>query len=237
MDTSSRSWFMSMVTLSQIFGLGSVVMMAVWMSKYQGGYGWGYKNAHKFNYHPLFMTIGMIFLYGDAILAYRVFKNEKKIIIKILHAVMQLAAIGFAITALVAVFSSHNDGGFPNMYSIHSWIGLTTVIMFCLQFVFGLLFYLTSAMPESLKAAYMSSHRYWGVAIFCMAIATALMGIVENVGFKLQGYSARTPEAYVVNFLGVFLVLFGWMVTFIVQKPEWKREPASSDYQIQQEHD
>ena len=32
----------------------------------------------------------------------------------------------------------------------------------------------------------MSSHRYWGVAIFCMAIATALMGIVENVGFKVQ---------------------------------------------------
>ena len=65
MDTQSRSWFMALVTLSQIFGVGAVVLMGVWLGKYQGGYGWGYKNAHKFNYHPLFMTIGLIFLYGD----------------------------------------------------------------------------------------------------------------------------------------------------------------------------
>ena len=52
-----------------------------------------------------------------------------------------------------------------------------------------------------------------------------------------RGYSGRTPEAYVINFLGLFLVIFGWFVTFIVQKPEWKREPSSSDYQIQPQHD
>ena len=55
MDTQSRSWFMALVTMSQIFGVGAVVLMGVWLGKYQGGYGWGYKNAHKFNYHPLFM--------------------------------------------------------------------------------------------------------------------------------------------------------------------------------------
>ena len=65
MDTQSRSWFMALVTMSQIFGVGAVVLMGVWLGKYQGGYGWGYKNAHKFNFHPLFMTIGLIFLYGD----------------------------------------------------------------------------------------------------------------------------------------------------------------------------
>ena len=73
------------------------------------------------------------FHYLVAIMVYRVFKNEKKIMIKILHAVMQLAALGFAITALVAVFSAHNDGGIANVYSIHSWLGLATVVMFGLQ--------------------------------------------------------------------------------------------------------
>ena len=50
-----------------------------------------------------------------------------------LHAVMQLAAFGFAVTGLVAVFSSHNEAGFANLYSIHSWVGIATVTMFAMQ--------------------------------------------------------------------------------------------------------
>lgn len=46
---------------------------------------------------------------------------------------MQLSALGFAIAALVAVFSAHNDEGYANLYSIHSWVGLATVVMFGLQ--------------------------------------------------------------------------------------------------------
>lgn len=65
MASESRSLFMALVTISQIFGVGSVVLMGIWLGKFQGGFGWGYKNAHKFNYHPLFMTIGLIFIYGD----------------------------------------------------------------------------------------------------------------------------------------------------------------------------
>lgn len=70
---------------------------------------------------------------------YRVFRNEKKIIIKVLHAVMQLSALGFSIVALIAVFDAHNDEGFPHLYSVHSWIGLATVVLFGLQ-VLQLLF-------------------------------------------------------------------------------------------------
>lgn len=66
-------------------------------------------------------------------LVYRVFRKEKKLVVKLLHMVMQLAALGFAIVALAAVFSAHNDEGLPNLYSLHSWLGLTTVTLFGLQ--------------------------------------------------------------------------------------------------------
>lgn len=64
LDGNNR-WFSFLVTLSQIAGITAVVLVGVWMGNFQGGFGWGYKNPHKFNYHPLFMVLGMVFLYGD----------------------------------------------------------------------------------------------------------------------------------------------------------------------------
>ena len=56
-----RFAFASAVSFSQLLGVGVVVMTAIWMGKYRGGYGWD-GTERQFNYHPLFMIIGMVFL-------------------------------------------------------------------------------------------------------------------------------------------------------------------------------
>ena len=66
-------------------------------------------------------------------LVYRVFRNDSKMMVKVLHMVMQLSAFGFAVTGLVAVFNVHADEGIPPLYSLHSWIGIATISMFGLQ--------------------------------------------------------------------------------------------------------
>ncbi|XP_067933742.1 transmembrane ascorbate-dependent reductase CYB561-like [Watersipora subatra] len=216
--------FIVLGILSQIVGILAVILMGVWMGYYLGGFGWGYKNKLKFNYHPLLVTVGLIFIYGDAILVYRIFRKEKKLYIKILHMVLQLAAFTITVIGVKAVFSTHSDEDAANLYSIHGWLGILTIILFGLQFVMGFIFYLLPAMSEPLKAWYMSSHRYWGVAIFVMAITTALVGTMEEVGFKIRDYSSRPAQAYVVNFMAMSLVVFGWLVTYLVTKPEYKRD-------------
>ena len=56
--------FAGWVILSQLFGLASVILVAVWMGHFRGGFAWQSNPSIEFNYHPLFMIIGMVYLYG-----------------------------------------------------------------------------------------------------------------------------------------------------------------------------
>ena len=85
-----------------------------------------------------------------AILAYRVFRNVNKLYVKIIHAVIQAGALIFAAVGLKAVFDSHNlvDKPIPNLYSLHSWIGLSTVILFGLQVRWGMSHHLVTSFVD-----------------------------------------------------------------------------------------
>jgi len=70
---------------------------------------------------------------------YRIFRGCHKLPLKIMHAVIQAASIVFAGVGLKAAFDFHNrlDPQLENMYSMHSWLGLITVIVFGIQVCFA----------------------------------------------------------------------------------------------------
>ena len=49
----------------QAVGIAAVVLMAYWMG--DKGFAWQEMPSYEFNWHPLLMTIGLIFLYGNGI--------------------------------------------------------------------------------------------------------------------------------------------------------------------------
>jgi cytochrome b-561 len=55
--------------------------------------------------------------------------------LKLIHGGIMIFTLLLTIIALVAVFDSHNlkSPPIPNMYTLHSWVGLTSVILFCCQ--------------------------------------------------------------------------------------------------------
>ena len=61
---------------------------------------------------------------------------ENKFLLKILHGLLLLFSLIFTIVGLKSVFDSHNlakPKPIPNMYSLHSWLGITAVVLFGLQ--------------------------------------------------------------------------------------------------------
>ena len=120
-------------------------------------------------------------------LVYRLLRNTTKLHVKILHALVQVAVLVFASVALKAVFDSHNKASkpIPNMYSLHSWVGLGAVILFGLQWVCGFVSFLFPKLSDGLRRLYLPHHKFWGLVIFGMVVAAALMGITEKAFFSL----------------------------------------------------
>ncbi|XP_056144632.1 transmembrane ascorbate-dependent reductase CYB561 [Lampris incognitus] len=222
---SGWSLFPWLVAGSQAVGLACVVLTGVWMGHYRGGYAWD-GSSSQFNLHPLCMVLGLVFLYGDAILVFRVFHNEEKKKVKVLHAIIHLLALIISIVGIVAVFEYHKTFKIPDMYSLHSWCGMATLIFFCVQWVMGLLFFLLPGMLSWLRAWYLPLHVFFGLVLLVMAVGTALLGITEKLLFTIMPtYSKFDPEGVLANMLGVLLLCFGVLVGYVVTRDEYRRPP------------
>lgn len=149
--------FRILYMIVQMIGITLIILMAAWVSLFLGGVGLSTPQL-EFNWHPLLMTIGMIYLYGNcmrfrfarppdiwmltlqfvlAIILYRGLRYARKKNLKISHATLFGIVMLFIVLALVAVFDSHNlaKPPIPNLYSLHSWIGLSAVILFGCQVI------------------------------------------------------------------------------------------------------
>ncbi|XP_070832219.1 plasma membrane ascorbate-dependent reductase CYBRD1 [Chaetodon trifascialis] len=207
-------------------GLVSITFVLIWVLHYKEGLAWDGGLA-EFNWHPVLIVIGFIFLQGMAIIVYRLPWTWQcsKLMMKFIHAGLNVLAFILAVIAMVAVFDFHNAAKIPNMYSLHSWLGLTAVMLYCLQLVLGVGMYLIPITPVSWRAAFMPLHVYGGLLLFTSVIAVALMGITEKLIFGLSNpkYKDSPPEAVFVNILGVLLVLFGALILWIATRTSWKR--------------
>ncbi|XP_074857107.1 plasma membrane ascorbate-dependent reductase CYBRD1 [Carettochelys insculpta] len=223
--------FLALLVSALLLGFLSVLFALIWVFRYGEGLGWDGSSA-EFNWHPVLIITGFVFIQGIAIIVYRLPWTWKcsKLLMKLIHAGLNTIAMILAIVSLVAVFDFHNVKNIPNMYSLHSWIGLTAVIFYTLQLVLGFAVFLLPFAPVSLRASLLPIHIYSGLLIFATVIATALMGFTEKLIFALKNpaYSASPPEAIFVNTLGLLVLIFGALILWMATRPHWKRPPEQN---------
>ncbi|KAG8177173.1 hypothetical protein JTE90_021764 [Oedothorax gibbosus] len=236
-ESQELGLFKVWLLISQLLGVVCIALVSAWCGKYLGGFAWQEDPKHQFNHHPFFMVLGLVFCYGNALLVYRVFRNQRKRSLKLLHFGLHSVALVFCIVALKAVFDSHNlaqPNPTPNLYSLHSWLGLTAVILFALQYVCGFVAFLFPGLTKLWRTKYLPLHVFFGLAIFVMVVAAALMGITEKLAFPGDYYKSP-PTAVLGNLLGVCLIAFGLMIVYLVANPTYRRRMLPEEVQLQLE--
>ncbi|XP_037073644.1 LOW QUALITY PROTEIN: cytochrome b561-like [Pollicipes pollicipes] len=215
----------------------AVILTVAWVGHFRNGFAWQERPSVQFNWHPVLMVTGLVYLYANSALLYRVFRSERKRKLKLAHAALNLTSLLLVMIGLKAVFDSHDLASppIPNLYSLHSWVGLTAVLMFAMQWVIGFVSFLVPGMSGAIRARYLPWHQFFGLTIFVTACGAAIMGLLEKAIFTLTKkndlppYASLPPEAYLINFIGLLLAVFCCLVVFLLSHTGYRRQPQPED--------
>ncbi len=187
----------------------AILLVSVWASVL-GGVSWAEGDAkHVFNWHPVMMVTAYAIMNASA-LAFRVsgtssyqaplqtsLDHTRRRITKFSHAFMWTISIIFGIVGILAVFKSHNDpisGYIANLYSLHSWIGMTLLSLYTIQFLVGMLCFGGFYSGSRSKPILMEIHKFTGTYIHTVATMTILLGIQEKEGFVSCSYAVDLAD-------------------------------------------
>ncbi|CAA7059619.1 unnamed protein product [Microthlaspi erraticum] len=171
--------------------------------------------------HPVLTLIGLVILGGEAIISYKTFPLEQRVK-KLIHLVLHAIAIILGIWGIVAAFKHHNEKHVPNLYTIHSWIGIGVMSSMASSFIV----YFYPRGSTSLRSEFLPWHVLLGIFVYVLAVGTSVLGFLEKLTFlEKSGLDKFGPEAFLVNFMAIITVIFGTLVLLIVSS----KPPPSSD--------
>ncbi|KMZ63796.1 putative ascorbate-specific transmembrane electron transporter1 [Zostera marina] len=210
--------------VAHVLALAVAVMVLVWCIHFRGGL--AFESTDKsliFNTHPVLMLI--------AIMSYKALpfaKNVKKVIHLVLHGL----ALLFGIFGIYAAFKFHNESGFPNLYSFHSWVGLGTICFYGLQWIFGFACFFFPGAEPNFRRSSLPWHVLTGIMAYLLAILAAMLGFLEKLTFlEDAGLEKYGTEAFLVNFMSMVVLFLGIFVCLSSISP-----PSDAD-EPHHEHD
>ncbi|KAI4387862.1 hypothetical protein MLD38_000253 [Melastoma candidum] len=217
----------SMFPSIRILEFVTASLVLVWTVGFRGGLALVSDDKDLiFNVHPVLMVIGLILLNGEAMLAYKNVSGKRNFK-KLVHLAAQFLALCISMIGIWAAWKFHVDKGIDNFYSLHSWLGLSCIFLFTAQWAVAFaIFWYPGGFPNT-RATLLPWHVFFGMSIYALAVATAVTGLLEKATFlQMNKVIGRySPEALLVNSLGILLVALGGLVTLAtIITPKTKNE-------------
>ncbi|GLT35968.1 hypothetical protein SLA2020_103760 [Shorea laevis] len=202
---------------AHLLAIAGAVMVLVWCIHFRGGLAWEASNKSLiFNIHPVLMLIGLIIIGGEAIISYKSIPLKKEVK-KLIHLVLHAVALILGIIGIYAAFKYHNESSIPNLYSLHSWLGIGIIVLYGIQWIYGFVIFFYPGGSNGLRADSLPWHVAFGMFVYVLAVANAAIGLLEKLTFlENSGLAKYGSEAFLVNFTAVITILYGAFVVLSV---------------------
>lgn len=228
MESANHRVYQRVYIATQLTGVVLLVLLLVVLIKFMGGLNFSSSSAY-FNFHPLLMVLGYVLLFSNTALLYRTGRSFKKWNLKIGHAALNGSIAVLVSLALTAVILAKGSNG-SHLYTLHSWLGVLTSLLFVGQFIAGFTAYLFPGASPHGRKALMPYHRFNGLLIFVLAVATCLTGLNEKAIFSVPNYtSVHSTAGVLVNVISLLLIVFAALTVFLLGRRQYRRVPLPSD--------
>ncbi|KAK8949428.1 putative transmembrane ascorbate ferrireductase 4 [Platanthera zijinensis] len=167
------------------------------------------------------MVIGFILLSGEGILVHRRLAGRCRANGKLVHLSVQAAALGFGLIGVWAKFKG-KDGIVSNFYSLHSWIGLSSVLLLASQCLIGFISMWHRTEGWRTRPAVLPWHVFFGLYAFGLAVTAAETGLQEKLTFlqaRRGGPARKSREVTLINSIGIALAILPAFVILAAISP------------------
>ncbi|CAH1720986.1 lysosomal membrane ascorbate-dependent ferrireductase CYB561A3-like [Aphis gossypii] len=170
------------------------------------------------NWHYSLSTVGFIYLYANSIFMIKSHKSKVSLPYIMLHTFAYLvSALG-----LCAMYV-HKETGKPegsafyegHLYSIHAWTGVLAAAMFTIQWLTAAA---TFIMPCLLKIG-LPLGKMFSLYTTIVSTISLISGVNQNAMKTAKDYRMYSIESLVLNGFGLLVIVFLFLVTYMVIKP------------------
>ncbi|KAH8492401.1 hypothetical protein Peur_072959 [Populus x canadensis] len=141
----------------------------------------------------------------------------KKEVKKVIHLVLHAIAIILGSVGIAAAFKNHNESNIANLYSLHSWLGISIISLYGIQWIYGFIVFFYPGGSAITRSESVPWHVLFGIFVYILAVGNAALGCLEKLTFlESSGIAKYGPEALLVNFTAVITILYGAFVILSV---------------------
>eukprot|EP01041_Mallomonas_annulata_P012847 gene12847-27086_t len=174
-------------------------------------------------WHGVLMMTSMGFCLVQAILAYRLLPFGHTVD-KYLHGIINLAGLICAFIGIAKIVHNRNEEHSPprHFISLHSWLGLITLVLYVQNYVFGFIHFALPLLPPKLKKLYLPNHKVFGFMTLVAAVVTLESALIYEDKTRRDNdpeteYSKIESGKRIGNGLGVILLIIVILVAFAIQ--------------------
>jgi len=96
------------------------------------------------------------------------------------HLFLHTCAFACSATAVYLIWQFHGALKLPNLYSVHSVVGMAAIVMFGLQWCAGVIGFVFPMTPGWMRFMALPIHKFLGIAVFVAVTVACALGAMDR---------------------------------------------------------